>query len=184
MICSICPRAIGIGDGSRPAFRGAGRCAVQHECAFSANPEYGRLRLRNHAPQAVILFDDLHVQVPQAIAFHGVLELAPPARRVQSVEGASAKAPDSGEQPSATKAPGAEQVEHTSSGASESGEVKDAPRLESHVVDLFSVGTAVTTTALSTKSRNAFQRRWCWVWLFFVIPTRAQAIYCRLAFDA
>ena len=67
------------------------------------------------------------------------------------VVGASAKAPDSGEQPSATQAPGAEQVEHTSSGASESGEVKDAPRLESHVVDLFSPGTAVTTATLSRK---------------------------------
>ena len=67
------------------------------------------------------------------------------------VAGASTKAPDSGEQPSATQAPGAEQVEHTSSATSESGEVKDAPRLESHVVDLFSPGTAVTTAALSRK---------------------------------
>ena len=73
------------------------------------------------------------------------------------IVGARAKAPDSGEQPSATQAPGAEQVEHTSSGASESGEVKDAPRLESHVVDLFAPGTVVTTAALSRKSRNVVQ---------------------------
>ena len=61
-----------------------------------------------------------------------------PLQRVGSnrVLGAIAKAPDSREQPSAIQAPGALQVEHTSSATSESGEVKDAPRLESHVVEL------------------------------------------------
>jgi hypothetical protein len=54
------------------------------------------------------------------------------------VAGVSPKALDSRAQPqpSATQAPGAEQVEHTSSGASESGEAKDVPRLPSHAVDV------------------------------------------------
>ena len=100
------------------------------------------------------------------------------------VAGASARAPDSGEQPSATQAPGAEQVEHASSGANEPGEVKGAPRLESHVVDLFSVGTAVRTTTLSIKSRNAFQRRWCWVWFFLCHAGSSQSEFLQLGLDA
>ena len=82
------------------------------------------------------------------------------------VAGVSPKAPDSGEQPSATQAPGAEQVEHTSSGASESGEVKDALRLQSHVVDLFKPGSDVMGAALSSMSWNVVQRRLCRVWFF------------------
>ena len=86
MLC-IFQHALGIGDGSLPAFLGAGRVSVQHGCAVSTNPEDGRLRLRNHAPQDVILFDGLRRQVPEEIALYGVLELAPPARRVQSGRG-------------------------------------------------------------------------------------------------
>ena len=66
-----------------PAFRGARRLYVQLGCAVSTNPEDGKLHLRNHAPQDVILFDGLHRQVPKEIALHGVLELAPPMRKVQ-----------------------------------------------------------------------------------------------------
>ena len=85
MLCNCCcPRALGIGNGSLPAFRGARRHSLQHGCAVNANPEDGRLRLRNHAPQDVILFDAWHRQVPEEIALHGVLELAPSARRAQS----------------------------------------------------------------------------------------------------
>ena len=99
--------------------------------------------------------------------------------------GASAKAPDSGDQRSATQAPGAEQVEHTSSGASESGEVKDAPRLQSHVVELFSPGSDVTAAALSSKSWNLVQRRLCWVWLlFFVHAGLSQIEFFQLGLDA
>ena len=53
--------------------------------------------------------------------------------------GAITKAPDPREHPSAIQAPGTLQVEHTSSATSESGEVKDALRLESHIVDLNSI---------------------------------------------
>ena len=77
------PSALRVGDGSLPAFHGAGRLSVQHGRAVRTNPEDGRLRLQNHALQDVIRFDGLHRQVPEAIALHGVLDLAPPARRVQ-----------------------------------------------------------------------------------------------------
>jgi hypothetical protein len=82
-----CPCALSIIDGPLPAFRGARRLSVQHGCAVSTDQEDGRLRLRNHAPQYVILLDGLLRQVSQEIALHGVLELAPPARRVQSGRG-------------------------------------------------------------------------------------------------
>ena len=87
MQCSFGPCALRVGDGSLPAVRGARRLSVQHGCGVRADPKYGRLRLRNDAPQDVILFDGLHRQVPEEIALHGVLELAPPARRVQSGSG-------------------------------------------------------------------------------------------------
>ena len=79
------------------------------------------------------------------------------------VAGARAKAPDSGEQPwaSAARAPGAEQVEHMSSGASESGDVEDTPRLQSHAVDLFSPGSNMTGATLSRNSRNLVLQRLC-----------------------
>ena len=86
MHCFVPRSALGIGDGSIPAFRGAS-CAAQQGRTINANPEYGRPRLRNHAPQDVILFDGLRRQVPQEIALHRVLELDPPARRVQSGRG-------------------------------------------------------------------------------------------------
>ena len=99
------------------------------------------------------------------------------------VAGASAKVPDSGEQPSETQAPGAEHVEHTSWGAKRSGEVEDAPRLECHVVDLFSPGTDVMTAALTTKSRNVVQRRLCWVCVFRHAGLRPREFF-QLGLDA
>ena len=89
-----------------------------------------------NAPQDVILFDGLRRQVPEEIALHGVLALAPPACGSNWVASVSPKAPDSRAQSSATQAPGSEQVERTSSRASESGETMDAPRLPSHAVDV------------------------------------------------
>ncbi|MFM7988440.1 MAG: hypothetical protein ACKPKO_54920, partial [Candidatus Fonsibacter sp.] len=88
-------------------------------------PKNGRLRLQNHATQYVILLDGLLRHIIQETALHGVLALDSPARRGQSGRGRNANATDSREQPSATQAPGAEQETHTSSGNSESGEVKD-----------------------------------------------------------
>ena len=77
-LCYACvPRAIGFVDGPLPAFRGAGRGTVQHGRTISSNPEDGRVRLRNLAPQAVILFDVWHRQTSQEIALCGVLDLAP-----------------------------------------------------------------------------------------------------------
>ena len=81
------PCALSVINGLLLAIPGAGRDIVQHGRTISANPEDGRIRLRNHAPQDAILFDGLHRQVSQEIALHGVLELAPPARRVQSGRG-------------------------------------------------------------------------------------------------
>ena len=78
------------------------------------------------------------------------------------VAGVSPKAPDSREQPSATQAPGAEQVEHTSSGASESGEAMDVPRLPSHAV-LFFCNRARTWWTLPSASSRIWSTCVC-VW--------------------
>ena len=71
------PCAISVIDGPIPAIRRAGRDTIQNGRTISANPEYGRPRLRIHAPQDVILSDGLNSQVSQEVVLHDVLDPAP-----------------------------------------------------------------------------------------------------------
>ena len=82
---AVFPCAPSVLDHPLPA--GGAIDSVQHGRCVSANPEDGRRCLRNHAPQDVILFVGLQRQVSQEVALRGVLDLALPARRVQSSDG-------------------------------------------------------------------------------------------------
>ena len=53
-----------------------------------------------------------------------------------------------------------------SAGASKSGDIEDAPMLQSHAVDLCPPGSDVTGAPLSGNSRNLAPQRLCRVCLF------------------
>jgi len=143
---------------------------------MNANPEYGRPRLGNHAPQ---MCSCLMACIGRfLIKLHFMACLNWLLQRVGSnrVAGASAKAPDSGERPwaSAAGAPGAEQVTCLREQASPvTSRTHRGCRATLWIY--FSPDSDVTGATLSGNSRNLVLQRLCRVCLFFVVPGCARA---------